>query len=197
MRRIIPVFAILGLALVIESCSGSREVTRVDPNTQIDLSGKWNDTDSKQVAENMTADVLSKPWLQRFMDSHDGKRPVVIIGDVLNKTHEHISSETFIKDIERAFINSGKVRIVESSALRESLRDETASQQENATEATKKAKAKELGADFMMFGSINSIVDQGKKEKVVTYKVNLELADLESTEKVWIGDKEIKKYIKN
>ncbi|MGB0390269.1 MAG: penicillin-binding protein activator LpoB, partial [Salibacteraceae bacterium] len=63
--------------------------------------------------------------------------------------------------------------------------------------ATKKELAKELGADFMMFGSINSTVDAYKKEKVIAYKVNLELADLQTTEKVWIGDKEIKKYIKN
>ena len=55
----------------------------------------------------------------------------------------------------------------------------------------------ELGADYMLFGVINSTVDQLKKEKVVFYKINLEMVNLESTEKVWLGDKEIKKYIKN
>ena len=50
---------------------------------------------------------------------------------------------------------------------------------------------------YMLFGIINSTVDQYNKEKVVNYKVNLELANLETNEKVWIGDKEIKKYIKN
>jgi cell fate regulator YaaT (PSP1 superfamily) len=48
-----------------------------------------------------------------------------------------------------------------------------------------------------MFGTINSTVDELGKEKVVNYKTNLEMVDLQSTEKVWIGDKEIKKYIKN
>ncbi|MGB0391402.1 MAG: penicillin-binding protein activator LpoB, partial [Salibacteraceae bacterium] len=151
MKTLVKTLAIISIAFFIDACA-SRKVTRVDPNTQMDISGRWNDTDSKQVAENMTADVLSKPWLNRFTEAHDGKRPVVIIGDVLNKSHEHISSETFTKDIERAFINSGKVRVVESSALREKIRTELESQQGNATEATKKELAKELGADFMMFG---------------------------------------------
>lgn len=187
---------VFGLALL-TNCGGGREVTRMDPNAQKDISGRWNDTDSKQVADEMTSDVLSRPWLARFMEANEGKVPVVIIGDITNKSHEHISSETFIKDIERAFINSGKVRVVENDAFRTRIRDEQDSQQVNATDATKKAIAKELGADYMMFGTINSTVDAYKKEKVVAYKVNLELADLQSTEKVWIGDKEIKKYIKN
>lgn len=178
------------------SCGGSREVTRVDPDIQIDLSGRWNDTDSKLVAEEMIGDVLSKPWITRFEAKAD-KRPVVIIGDVVNRTHEHISSETFIKDIEREFINSGRVRVVENAAFRDKLREELESQQVNASEETRKQLAKELGADFIMFGTINSTIDELGKEKVVAYKTNLELVDLQSTEKVWIGDKEIKKYIKN
>ena len=193
-------FKLLSIILCIaflSNCSSRREVTRMDPNTQKDISGRWNDTDSKQVADEMISDVLSRPWLARFMEANPGEVPVVIIGDITNKSHEHISSETFIKDIERAFINSGKVRVVENDDFRARIRDEKNSQQSNSTEESKKAIAQELGADYMMFGTINSTVDAYKKEKVVAYKVNLELAELQSTEKVWIGDKEIKKYIKN
>lgn len=193
----INILSILFVTLLLFACGSGREVTRVDPNSQTDISGRWNDTDSRQVADEMTSDVLSRPWLARFMEANDGKVPVVIIGDITNKTHEHISSETFIKDIERAFINSGKVRVVESADFREKIRAEQQSQQGGATEESKKAMAKELGADYIMFGSINSVVDEYKKEKTISYKTNLELVDLQSTEKVWIGDKEIKKYIKN
>jgi uncharacterized protein (TIGR02722 family) len=195
MKSLITKFGIIAIVLLSISCA-NRQVTRVDPNTQIDISGRWNDTDSKLVAEEMTADVLSKPWLVRFETSLD-RRPVVIISDVVNKSHEHIASEVFIKDIERAFVNSGQVRLVENAAFRDKLREELQSQQVNASEESKKALAKELGADFIMFGVINSTVDELGKEKVVAYKVNLELVNLQSTEKVWIGDKEIKKYIKN
>jgi uncharacterized protein (TIGR02722 family) len=196
MKSGITIFGIFVVTLIVSSCGGSREVTRVDPNTQIDLSGRWNDTDSKLVAEEMIGDVLSKPWLTRFETKYD-RRPVVIIGDVVNRSHEHISSETFIKDIERACINSGKVRLVENASFRDKLREELESQQTYASEETRKQLAKELGADFIMFGTINSIVDELGKERVVAYKTNLELVNLQTTEKVWIGDKEIKKYIKN
>lgn len=196
MRRIAFIGMVLALS-VLSACGGKREVTRVDPNTQMDISGRWNDTDSRQVADEMTSDVLSRPWLARFNEANDGAAPVVIIGAITNKSHEHIPSETFIKDMERAFVNSGKVRVVENAMLREKIREELASQQGNATQESSKALAKELGADYILFGSINSTVDEFKKEKVVAYKVNLELVDLQSTEKVWIGDKEIKKYIKN
>lgn len=190
--------SLLALAIIAwigYSCA-TRTVSRVDPAEQIDLSGRWNDTDSKQVAEEMTRDVLSKPWLERFTGQQQ-RPPVVIIGVVINRSHEHIEAETFIKDIEREFINSGRVRVVENDFFREKLRDEKIQQQSNASPETQQRIANELGADFMLFGTINSTVDEYKNEKVVSYKVNLEMVNLESTEKVWLGDKEIKKYIKN
>jgi uncharacterized protein (TIGR02722 family) len=189
------IIALAAVAILISSCA-TRKVTRVDPAEQIDLSGRWNDIDSKQVAEEMIGDVLSKPWLERFTGQQQ-KPPVVIIGVVINRSHEHIEAETFIKDIEREFINSGRVRVVENDFFREKLREEKEQQQTNASVDTQSRIANELGADFMLFGVINSTVDQLKKEKVVNYKVNLEMVNLESTEKVWLGDKEIKKYIKN
>ncbi|MCB0495634.1 MAG: penicillin-binding protein activator LpoB [Cyclobacteriaceae bacterium] len=190
-------FPLVALALIILATGcATRKVTRIDPQEQVDLSGRWNDTDSKQVAEQMSRDVLSKPWLARF-EGQKQRPPVVIIGIIVNRSHEHIEAETFVKDVEIEFINSGKVRVVSSDLFREKLREERESQQTNASPETQKRLAAELGADFMLFGTINSTVDEYKKERVVNYKVNLELADLETTEKVWIGDKEIKKYIKN
>jgi uncharacterized protein (TIGR02722 family) len=195
MNNIKSLLLLVIISAVIASCV-SRKVTRIDPAEQIDLSGRWNDTDSRQVAEEMTRDVLSKPWLERFTGQQE-RPPVVIIGVVINRSYEHIEAETFIKDIEREFINSGKVRVVENDFFREKLREEKESQQVNASPETQSRIAMELGADYMLFGVINSTVDQLKKEKVVFYKINLEMVNLESTEKVWLGDKEIKKYIKN
>ena len=180
--------------LVATSCN--RSVTRVSPDQQIDLSGRWNDTDSKLVAEEMIKDVLNRPWKDDFTRAN-GRKPVVIVGLVSNRSSEHIESETFIKDVEREFINSGMVRVVQNAEFREKLREERAQQGEFASPETQAQWGKELGADFMMFGVITSVQDSYKKEKVVNYKVNLELVDLETNEKVWIGDKEIKKYIRN
>lgn len=183
------------VAFVFSACS-QRTVTRVSPDQQIDLSGRWNDTDSKLVAEEMIRDVLNRPWRQDFYNQ-SGDKPVVIVGMIANKTAEHIESETFIKDIEREFINSGMVRVVQNSVFREKLREERADQGEFASPETQSRWGRELGADFMLFGVMTQITDSYKNEKVVNYKVNLELANLETNEKVWIGDKEIKKYIKN
>lgn len=187
---------LLALSVVFVSVSCKRSVTRVSPDQQIDLSGRWNDTDSKLVAEEMIRDVLTRPWVEDFRNA-TGEKPVVIVGMVQNKTSEHIEPETFIKDVEREFINSGRVRVVQNSVFREKMREERADQNEFASPETAKKWGKELGADFMMFGVMTSITDSYNKEKVVSYKINLELANLQSNEKVWIGDKEIKKYIKN
>ncbi len=195
-KTLIYIATIIAFIAITTSCSSSRKVTRIDPNEQIDLSGRWNDVDSKQVAEQMSRDVLSKPWLIRFEGKNE-RPPVVIVGIIINRTSEHIEAETFVKDVEIEFINSGKVRVVASDLFREKLREEKEQQQTNATQETQAKIAAELGADFMLFGTINSTIDEYKKERVVNYKVNLELINLETTEKVWIGDKEIKKYIKN
>ena len=136
------------------------------------------------------------PRLEDFRQA-TGKKPVVIVGMMSNKTSEHIETETFIKNIEREFINSGRVRVVQNSVFREKMREERADQNEFSSPETAKKWGKELGADFMLFGVLTSITDSYNKEKVVFYKTNLELANLETNEKVWIGDKEIKKYIKN
>lgn len=196
MKKFIYTSFMLAVILFFAGACTNRTVTRVSPDQQIDLSGRWNDTDSKLVAEEMIKDVLSRPWRDDFVRANN-KKPVVIVGMIQNRTSEYIEPETFIKDVEREFINSGMVRVVQNSVFREKLREERAEQNEFASPETQSRWGRELGADFMMFGVITSTTDSYKKEKVVNYKINLELANLETNEKVWIGDKEIKKYIKN
>jgi uncharacterized protein (TIGR02722 family) len=181
--------------LLVSSC-GNRKVKRIDPSTQTDLSGRWNDTDSRLVAEEMIKDVLERPWRTQFSSQFD-RRPVVIVGSVRNRSSEHIEALTFIKNIERAFINSGVVSVVQSGEDRKELRDERSEQQIFASEESRKRWGKEKGADFMMNGVINSITDQYKNRRTITYQINLELTNLETNEKVWLGEKEIKKFIKN
>jgi len=187
--------ALMIVVSVMFSCN-RRTVQRIDPNKQVDLSGRWNDSDSKLVSQEMISDVLSRPWKSEYVQK-TSKKPVVIVGDIKNRTSELIEPETFIKDLEREFINSGQVRLVQSVEFREQMRSERADQQEFASPETIKKWKKELGADFMLNGTINSIVDQYGKDKVIFYQVNLELSDLETNEKVWLGEKKIKKLINN
>ena len=191
------IFTLVLIVFTITIFSCNRKVTRISPEEQIDISGRWNNTDSRLTAEQLTDDVLKAVWLTNFMQAKGGQKPVVICGLVDNKSHEHIEAETFVKDLEQAFIKTQKVRVVQAGKKREELRAEKADQQTNATASTMKKFGMEVGADYILQGSINSIVDEHKKKRVVYYQVNLELTDIQTNEVVLIGDKKIAKYVKN
>ena len=194
-KRVRAVFFLLAAAVLLIGCATpSRVVHRTSPDTQTDLSGRWNDTDARIVAEEMIHDVLSRPWLQRF-ERGSGRRPVVIVGDVRNMSSEHIDTSPFIRSMERELINSGAVRFVAGDAIREKIRQERMEQQVHADEATAARLGAETGADFMLQGSIVSMTDAVDGVRAVTYIVNLDLIDIETTEIVWIGNTEIKKII--
>jgi uncharacterized protein (TIGR02722 family) len=148
------------------------------------------------VAEEMIADCLGRPWLEVYMARNDRKMPAVIVGAVKNRTDEHINVQTFVKNLERALINSGRVQFVASRDERGQIRDERVDQAEHATDDTMKGPGKEHGADFMLIGSINSINDEIKGKRVIYYQTNLELISLENNVKAWIGEKQIKKMVK-
>ena len=187
-------FAIIAAVCIALAACSSTKVERIDPGSTTDLSGQWNDTDSRLVSEEMIADMLARPWIDQHR-SREGGQPAVIVGDVRNLSHEHINVQTFIKDIERAMINSGRVDFVASRSERGSVREERADQDVHASEQTRNAMGRELGADYMLNGSINTIIDAEGKRQVVFYQVDLELISMADNRKVWIGQKKIKKDI--
>lgn len=170
-------------------------VQRLQTSKVVDLSGRWNDTDARLVAEEMVQDFMQSPFRTRFVDTYQ-KLPVVIVGDILNKSHEHIDADPFIKSIERELINMQSIRIVANGAFRDKLRQERV---ENSISSINNRKyGLELGADFMLLGTINTIVDtkaEGKRN-IVFYQIDLNLVDLHTNETVWIGQKKIKKFVK-
>jgi uncharacterized protein (TIGR02722 family) len=192
--RVIHFAFVAFFSLLITSCA--HKVTRIEPGETPDINGSWNNTDSRLTAEQMINQCLGEAWLVNHIQAK-GKKPVVIVGMVNNKSHEHIEAETFMKDLERSFITTTKVSLVQSGQKREEMRAEKADQQSNASAATMKKFGLENGADFILQGSINSIVDAYKRKKTVTYQINLELTNIETNEVVWIGDKKIAKYVKN
>lgn len=182
-------------SLYITACN-QHKVTRIDPTETTDISGRWNATDSRLVSQEMIDQVNTAAWLNNFVQAK-GKKPVVVVGTIYNKSHEHIDAETFCKDLERNFVNKGSIGLVQGGKKREELRAEKADQQTNASVSSMKKFGLENGADFILQGSINSIVDSYKKNKEVYYQVDLELTNIETNEVVWIGDKKIAKAIKN
>ena len=191
MKQLLIIFL---LAAFVTGCATS--VERVDTNKTIDLSGAWNDTDSRLVSEEMIQDCLSRPWITKFTIKKQ-RPPAVIVGTVRNLSHEHINMNTFVSDMERDLINSGLVEFVASADERVEVRDEREDQDLNATEATRNEAGKEFGADYMLSGQINTIIDTEGNKQVRYYQVDLTLISLAVNRKVWVGQKKIKKYVKN
>ena len=185
----------LVIMLLFAGCAApTRTVKRISTDEVEDLSGNWNSYDSKQVAEQMVKELIYRPWLQEFVLDED-RKPVVVVGTIRNLSTEHIQSDIFIKDIERELINSGKVKFVAGIKERDDVREERMEQQSYASDETAKRLAAESGADFMLQGGIKSNTDASGGKAVKFYQVDLELINVESNEKVWIGSKEFTKEV--
>ena len=189
------IFWVVFLAAFLAAGCGTK-VTRVDADKTVDLSGEWNDTDSRKVSRAMIKDALSHPWSSNFA-GENGRAPAVIVGKVRNLSHEHINVNTFIADLERALINSGRVEFVASAGERGEIREERKDQDLNASEETRKEAGQEFGADFMLKGQINTIVDSEGDQTLLFYQVDLSMISLADNRKVWLGQKKIKKLVED
>jgi len=188
------VVAAICALMTLGGCGSETRVTRVDSGVVTDLSGRWNDTDSRMVAETMVRESLSYPWLNNFSQAKQ-RQPVVVVGTVLNRSHEHIDVQTFITDLERELTNSQKVTFVAGKGERDEIRTERKEQAMYAREDTQKAPGKETGADYIMKGTIATILDEAEGTKAMFYQIDLQMVDLESNAKVWYGQKKIKKVV--
>jgi penicillin-binding protein activator len=180
----------LFMAMLLTACSGS--VKRLDTNEDVMLSDRWNDTDSRLVAEEMMSDMLTFPWFRDYNFSNKGN-PTVIVQSIRNKTSEHIPVDTFINDIKRSLLRAGKVDFVVSGAERDDVRSEREEQELNAAPDTVAKFGLEQGAGFALSGTINSIVDSNGDQRVSFYQVDLKLIDMTTNREVWNGQKKIKK----
>ncbi len=194
MKKVLVSLAVVISSVLLTSCGPKLEVKRVDANEVADISGRWNDVDAQMISKEMINQMFEGAWLNKFK-TENGRDPVLIVGRVSNKTSEHINTEVFTKEIEKVCINSGLVEFVASSSERDEIRQERIEQQSNASMETTKQIGNEIGADFMLKGVISSIEDAIDGKKVIYYQTNMELINIETNKKVWVGDKKIKKFV--
>lgn len=182
-------------AVSLPACTRTREVKRVDPGTVVDVDYRFNDTDARQVWQGMSNDALFRQWIDTWMREHAGQRPIIIVGPIKNDTGEYIDTGLFTRNFEREMLNSGRVRIVSARNDRGELRDERLQGQEWNSAETRKIMKNELGADLMLLGDIKQVQDRSIDGKTIVnyYQVNLDLTNIETNEKVWIGSVEVKK----
>lgn len=185
---------LLLLALTAAACGGKR-VSRIEPTSVTDLSGRWNDTDSRLVARALVQQSFEAGWAERHAERNGGEPPTVILGSFRNRTMEHVPVNTFLNDVERALLGTGRVRIVAGGDFRDEVRAERDDQQEHARADTRADLGRELGADYMLQGELLAIEDEEGGEKIVYYQADATLVDLESNAMVWAGQHKIKKYI--
>ena len=184
------------VAAVLAGCGGTK-VANVDPRTEGYISGRWNDSDARAVAEDLIPQCLDSPWLPEFRGQQGEQRPRVLVADMENNTSEHINMDVFMNELQRVLINSGVVRFVADEVVREDLMREVEWQREMAKGGGVSGDVDRgvSGADFVMLGTVSSVVDQADKKAIVYYKVDLSLTDLRNWEKVWIGSAERKHLV--
>jgi uncharacterized protein (TIGR02722 family) len=196
MKSMVKVTAAVFLAFALfASCSSSPRVTRIDSGSQVDLSGLWNDTDVRIVCDSLIRSCLDSPRVTQEI-ARRGGIPTVLVGSFRNESDEHIDTSIISSSMEIAIFNSGKLDFVAGGSARNEIRAERQDQQGNASEATASALGNETGADFLLTGSVRTIIDRAGGEATRTYFVSAEMTNIETNARMWMDqNNEIKKYI--
>lgn len=195
-RLALTLVAVVLVAAAFTGCSRVK-VENVDPSIEGYVGGRWNDSDARAVADDLIPQCLESAWLPEFRGQHGEQRPRILIADIENNTSEHINVDVFMNELQRVLINSGVVRFVADEAVRDDLMREVEWQREMATGGGVSDDVDHgvSGADFVMLGTVSSVVDQADKKAIVYYKVDLSMTDLRNWEKVWIGTAERKHLV--
>jgi uncharacterized protein (TIGR02722 family) len=186
--------------LAISACSDLPKVKRVDADTITDVSGNWNDTDVRLVCDSLLKNALASPRIDEYINDfsarHSGARPAIIVGRFRNVTSEHIDTSIVSGIMRSSIISSGKLDFVEGGEPREEIRGERQEQQQNASEETTSALLNETGANMMLTGTVNSIVDGAGNKMTRTYYVTATITNIETNRILWEGENNsIKKVI--
>jgi uncharacterized protein (TIGR02722 family) len=144
----------------------------------------------------MITSCLGRPWLEEFKRSNAGKKPIVLVQDIENRSDEHIDTKAITEFLETEFVNSGKVRFVEKGRREQILKEVEYQNSGSVSDSTKKKKGNQLGADFMLAGAISSQVHTQGGIKTVSYQTQLKLVNLETAEVQWTEKHAVNKKFK-
>lgn len=185
------------MAAGLTGCGGgaNERITRVNSDEVIDISSGFNQNDARFLARQQISDVMGRPWITNWQTANGGAQPKMVLGSVKNETGDYTINPAMMTDeIQRELLNSGRVRVFAAKEIRKELRAERFDT-EFADPKTVKAAASEIKADFMLLGALRerTQVSGDGRSKVVFFELQLELTDMATTEKVWIGRGEVQK----
>ena len=189
-------FVLAAVVLMLSACASTSGVQRINAGTQTDLSGYWNDTDVRIVCRALIESCLNNPNVNQAIRAMRGRTPTVIIGRFRNDSSEHIDTEIITSNMRTTIINSGKLDFVAGGDTRDAIREERQDQLNYASEDTAASLANETGADFMLTGSVKTIVDRAGNQTARTYYITAELTNIETNRIIWSEqNSEIKKVV--
>ena len=193
MKKFLLAVSGVALALTLTNCGPKAFVKGEydDVNRVNNLNDQWSETDMQKAVADMVASLTAHPSINK-----PGKLPVVIVTNLQNKTSEHIDTQSIMDMVRVDLMKSGKVGFIDKEA-REDISNEYNYQGSGMVEeATKKGPGGQIGADFIINGRLDSIVQEVGKDKSVYYKLTLNLTNLKSSMIVWSDQKQLRKTFK-
>jgi len=189
-KKMLRLLCLVCVVMVTISCASSgTRVNYGDPGAIERVNTGFGSTDLHMITEKMVSSLVMSSVL-------DG-RPVLLVDDVRNKTHEHIDTKAVTDKIRTVLLKHGKAKITARSDIAESILNEQEFQNSNlADPKTIVRMGKMAGAKYILFGEITSIVKQAGRTKDVWYKITLNLTNVQDGLIEWADDKEIRKVAK-
>ncbi|MFM2476806.1 penicillin-binding protein activator LpoB [Celerinatantimonas sp. MCCC 1A17872] len=155
----------------------------------------FGSTDLQKIANNMTDSLLASGFTQKL--SAQGKTPVIYVEGIKNKTSEHIDTESITNSISTKLLQSGKFQFVDMTrvnAVRKQLNYQNQSGMVDPDKAVRFGH--QVGAQYMLYGNLSSIVKSNSSTKDVYYKMTMRLMDLKTGLLVWADETQIRKDAK-
>ncbi|AAF95042.1 TPA: penicillin-binding protein activator LpoB [Vibrio cholerae] len=183
------VIALLGLAVILGGCSN--KVSYGDAQAVETVNVDFGSTDLQKIAAEMVDSMMMSGSVSAI--TRDG-RPIVFVERIKNKTSEHIDTESITDTISTKMLNSGKFRFVDMDRV-EAVRDQLNFQNndELVNQSTAIQFGKMVGAQYMLYGNLSSIVKNAGSDKDVYYKMTMRLMDLQTGLIEWADETEIRK----
>jgi len=183
-----------GMVLTLSITTGctNKSVVRYGDATAVETTdANFGSTDLQTVAGQMTDSLLTSPVVGTLTTN---SRPIMFVERLKNKTSEHIDTESITDSISTKLLRSGKFRFVDMSRV-DAAREQLDFQQNSGMVDPNKAMqfGRQVGAQYMLYGNLSSIVKSNKDKSDVYYKFTLRLMDLQSGLVEWADETEIRK----
>lgn len=182
------------LGFAVTSC-GPKAFVKGDYDSDVNrenlLNDQWSETDMQKAVQDLVGSMMKHPAIANAKTP-----PVVMVTGLQNKTSEHIDTQSIMDMVRVELMRTGRVSFIDREA-RQDVSDEYNYQNSGmVSEETRKGPGGQVGADFIINGRLDSIVQEVGKDKTVYYKLTLNMTNLKTTMIAWSDYKQIRKIFR-